>query len=373
MTLFDDFQRIDASPSKQNEPIYDFLNRVATPFWDRVRNIIEEWVSQLPNRARVDITNRLKSGDDQQFNSAFWEVYLYKSFCQLDFQVSLHPDITNSKRPDFLIESNKAKIYVEATVPSLPPDQIALHRRYNDLIDSINRHNSNMNYYFHLGILGIGPNSLSMKKHLAAINRWLTQYDVDYLISNRTTSTPLRYPYIIEDDGWSIEIEAIPRGPEFRNKSARRVGMHYVADPNIKEGPILLPALLKKAKRYGDLDLPYIIAVYHKTFSSGQYEAYETLFGNSSKGLWQGKDGHNNKVSGVLIIHDLYPHNFINCAPEFWHNPWASEPVDNIFPWSTNYLNTDTNEIQTNDELMKPYEIFGISKDWLDPSKAWDT
>ena len=43
--IFDDFHRTDPAPAYDTESSYHFLNRVARPQWELVRNPVDEWFS----------------------------------------------------------------------------------------------------------------------------------------------------------------------------------------------------------------------------------------------------------------------------------------------------------------------------------------
>ena len=49
--IFDDVARVDVRPAHE-EDSFTFLNRVATPYWTRVRDFVDETFATYPSRAR---------------------------------------------------------------------------------------------------------------------------------------------------------------------------------------------------------------------------------------------------------------------------------------------------------------------------------
>jgi hypothetical protein len=88
--IFDDAERTDPSPAHEMESSYDFLNRVARPQWALVRELIDDWFSEYPAAAQADIRSRLQEKDYAQHIGAWWELYTYKLFRSLDYQVAIH-------------------------------------------------------------------------------------------------------------------------------------------------------------------------------------------------------------------------------------------------------------------------------------------
>ena len=57
------------SPSS-GESTYAFLDRVAGPFWDRIRRLIEDWVNDYCPDDQAEMVGRLQSGIDINFTAA---------------------------------------------------------------------------------------------------------------------------------------------------------------------------------------------------------------------------------------------------------------------------------------------------------------
>jgi len=391
MTLFDDFDRTDHSPASHLEDHFTFLNRVATPYWERVRALLAAWIDRLPDEDRADVVARMRSGDRRQFLGAFWETYLFVSFEQLGFGLNTHPQVPGSnRRPDFRIETNQGPAYVEATVASASDDELARDRRRGQIYDSINQLNSR-NFWLSLDLLNEGNEAPSITRCLPAIQTWLNDLDVDdasqLLDARRFDDLP---SYGIEDRGWSIRITALPRGAESRGQPAGRPIAFYPVESGSFDGrrPILA-ALREKAGRYGELDAPYVIAVMQETMLSGDDDVFHALFGSlritvpldnpevakttlGNDGFWRGPKGaQNTGVAAVLVAQNLYGWNITTRTPDLWHNPSAYIPLDDVLPWRTHHIGTD-GAVETSEPRIEPHQLFGLPEQWPGPEGPFD-
>lgn len=91
--------------------------RAAGPTWDAVRDLTTAWLSRVASDGRADLVGRLRSPDDNQFRSAFWELYLHEALLASGFDVAIHPTLPGTTRqPDFLAGAGDTSFYLEAKV-----------------------------------------------------------------------------------------------------------------------------------------------------------------------------------------------------------------------------------------------------------------
>jgi hypothetical protein len=106
----------------------------------------------------------------------------------------------------------------------------------------------------------------------------------------------------------------------------------------------------KMPARYGNLDLPYVVAVNALDVSVDQDDIDDVLFGDKQltatryqdgsikehlsrklNGAFYGPEGPRNcRVSGLLMLGSFcgfWPWNAATEVPVLWHNPWASRPL----------------------------------------------
>jgi hypothetical protein len=114
--------------------MYTFLDRVAGPVWDRIRQLIEEWVKGYCPDDQAEMVARLRNKRDIDFTAAYWELLLYHGLKALGFEVTCHPEVAGTtKRPDFLVEDNECSFYLEAKVLGQDDPDRRRDKRRNDI------------------------------------------------------------------------------------------------------------------------------------------------------------------------------------------------------------------------------------------------
>ncbi len=112
------------------------LCRGKDPCFSSLRNDAESWFAQLPETAKPDIRQRLRSDDDGQFDGALWEVFVHhwlKEHCHFA-SVENHREVGKG-RPDW--HANGAplvdQLIVECYAPTPPKVTVAEDRFFEEL------------------------------------------------------------------------------------------------------------------------------------------------------------------------------------------------------------------------------------------------
>lgn len=114
LRVFDDIPRTDRRPARADERRFDFLNRSASLCFGHVRELIEDWFSQLPANEQAGMRGALRADNDASA-SAFWELYLHEGYRRAGFMIDVHPSIPGRPtRPDFLMRRGNEEFYLEA-------------------------------------------------------------------------------------------------------------------------------------------------------------------------------------------------------------------------------------------------------------------
>lgn len=87
--LFDDIIGTDPSPASDIKGSFHFLNRVAKPSWQRVRDLLEDWYAEYPDD-NDDLRNRFRESAGTQHYGAWWELYVYTLYRRLGYKVVTH-------------------------------------------------------------------------------------------------------------------------------------------------------------------------------------------------------------------------------------------------------------------------------------------
>jgi hypothetical protein len=81
------------------------------------------WFEHLSADAQADVRGRIRSRDEAQHQSAFFELYWHELLRCSDFEVETHPQVPNvASNPDFLAHRDgEPQFYLEATLASVGP------------------------------------------------------------------------------------------------------------------------------------------------------------------------------------------------------------------------------------------------------------
>ena len=179
MILFEDRERSDTDYAAYTEPHYAYLNRSARPAFDSIRRLIEDWLAEYPSSHRAELVARLKTTNDVQFQSAFFELYLHHLFRFAGAKVTVHPYRGRGKRrPDFrVLFPNGQPFLVEAvTVTEESAEDRKAGKRLSVVYDVLNRAKS-PDFFFHLRHFGLPKTPIPAARIRNAIENWLTGID----------------------------------------------------------------------------------------------------------------------------------------------------------------------------------------------------
>ena len=386
--LFDDFERTDYSPAAMQESSYSFLNRICTPYWARIRNLLESWMCHLPSIMRDDIIGRMKDSSNKGFLGAFWETYLYIIFKNLNFETTVHPTINESQRhPDFMLDIRDGRYIVEATASSTSY-KTHQYKIWDAIYDTIDKMGSPY-FFLNLELICAGIETPSISKSLSKLESKLKILGSASEDEEELKNISNNFIYYISNRGWKIKVTITSKN-KLRGKKTRSIGWSTLGlgleIPNsIDARERLLKSLNeKRASRYGKLKYPYIIAILYDSYYPDDYIVIDALFGNHQINIpgtdpnrkwssnkpscfWREASDHNHSVSAVVVAHRLGPSSIAKCEPTIWHNPWAKYPIsDYIFPWKSYRLDSQ-NTLHMTEPYMRAYEILGLDDDWPGP------
>ena len=112
--LFSVGRRVNPLHAGYAESSFAFLDRVAQPYWARIRDELDRWFADFPEGEHArDLRNRFRKDDPRQHYAAWWELYLYTFLRRSGFEVEVHPYVHGTRdRPDFLVRSRRGVFYV---------------------------------------------------------------------------------------------------------------------------------------------------------------------------------------------------------------------------------------------------------------------
>jgi len=352
--VFDDSERTDASPAKHRESTFEFLNRVAGDYWEHPRVLMQTWLDRLTeDQDYNDLRQRFRSRDDEQFRSAFLELYLHECLVRAGYVVAVHPDVPGSShRPDFKAERDGQAFYIEAIAPGAKAEAKAAAQRRAVLFDTVNRL-GDPNFMLWLEDLVEAPSQPASARLRTDLRRWLATLDPDAIPDFDHAPT-----YKSEHDGWSATFRAIPKKPEVRGAGPndRAIGVYGHGKAGLIDNvPGIVKALSTKHHTYGDLGAPFIIAVGSYIFDTDGWHSSNAMFGRVAVELSESPTGEiftrevrqpdgyfgvpptwdNNNVSGVLLVNQLMPYYVQRAEVNLWRHPLPHHPLpdDLGLPW----------------------------------------
>lgn len=352
--LFNQVARSDHSLKRAAESDFAFLDRCALPPVGKIRTLLELCWANYPEVGRAELASRLRCGDWRHFSSGIFELFLHEYLLRLGFSVKLHPELPNrsAKRPDFLVKvSDTEKFYLEAvcTSDNDGSDRGAEARKNSvlDILDDASHAN------FVVGVESTGdPTTQPSGKRLAReVVRWLDSLDADRVMTYSAGSYYNLPEYQWKHENWHVHLRAIPLKPAARGLKRKLIGVRADGEACIVDcwSPIR-DAVLTKARRYGELDLPLVIAVNLDTFHLDEFDELQALFGQEQylfnpitenpqprpkramNGAWREPSGQRAKrCSGAWLFERFSAYTLAQSKHTLYLNPWGNHQLPTSF------------------------------------------
>jgi hypothetical protein len=353
MPLFDDGTRTEMRVKLEMESSFDYLNKSARPAVEAFRERTEDWFQRFPRSGQIDLRARFRSPIEVQHQGAFFELYVHELVRRNGFGLEVHPEISGTRHhPDFLVSSDQnARFYLEATVAGVPSlDEQSAEARVAQVYDSLNSLDS-PTFFLRVQVRG-APNSPPPTRGLRReLTAWLARLDPDeigefYRLQNYDDLPAYEW----EHDGWMVTFTPIAKSVDARGREGiRPIGVIMPEARSLNTHGDLKEAIERKSKKYGNLDLPYVVAANLFAMHCDNVDVMNGLFGQETtvftqladgtyraesgsrepNGVWFGRRGpRNTLVSAVLVVANLSPWSMSAVTPELFLNPWALNMLD---------------------------------------------
>lgn len=396
MPLFDKRTRCDPAPMHRGESSFQFLNRVDTPYWQRVRDLLQAWLQHYPPGARADLTQRLRSDADSQHLPAFWELYLHEALRRDGWQVTVHPALqSTSIRPDFLATRGPEALFMEATAIVKPVLSERQSKHFQQVLKGVDDLRTPD---FSLGVnyISVGSRAPSTRRLRRDLAVWLGGLDCEGLARDLRAGDGHQvlptYSWTPTPD-WHLIFHAFPlkKGassrPEFRPVGMTGPGFATSVD---HRGP-LKGRLLEKLQRLKEIPHSLVIAVLDLSeYPFYSHECDSALYGQTvgvhnpmtlqevsayreKDGFWSIGGRRAALVSGVLVCSGLRPWTICGregATPVLWLNG-ARESRAPRLPWPTSALGPDGLSVLSTLPEQEMFELFGVAPEWPGPGPAY--
>ena len=384
MQIFDEIERLDDHGSEYGEGKFAYLNRSGRTAVGSVREKINEWVANYPEHHQTPLVARIRSDNDVTHESALFELLLHEALLRSGVTVeAIEPQLTHTDRsPDFLIRlATGERMYLEATLTTGISDSDRRAKRLLDAaiqaVDSVRSDDFALEARF----TGVPTRPIRLRRVRTAVQQWLAglDYEDTKRLWDSSAHRRKRPQWDYNEDGLSISLWPIPRNN--RVAIGRGIGLQHGGGWSRTPGAALRQSIEKKAVRYGELDLPFIVAVNGLDHHGDEYDILAALLGNEVvsfrvggdaadattdrtwDGAWISPDHRprNQRVSAVLVFDGL----------ALWTpkkrgllvlNPWADRPVttppldvDRLLPFEAGFRR---------EEGRSYGEMVGIGNNW---------
>lgn len=387
MTLhvFDDLLRSDPEPARAEEDSFAFLNRAATPYWERVRDFIEEAFAEYPAAHAADLRSRFRDRRWSAHAGAWWELYLFRLFRALDFEVEVHPRLQSvSSRPDFRVTTPAGSFLIEARHVAAGIRSSRRRVGRDDWITGPLEELTHPRFVVVVRILARDPRKPRRKAVTASVLDWLDS--LDPLEPDASTHPPFRS----QAGRWSFELRAVPMQSKRDDGRRRRLVGVYPGHGGIDNtASALRSALKEKAAKYGRPDCPLVLAPLLTTGHLDRDDVIGALFGSEAvtfsadapegarvirraDGFWTHPDGYRGtRVSAVLVGDALMPWTAARELPRLWIHPAAARPLPVELPLPTAHVDSD-GRLCLSDATKTAAEVLALDRAWPGPGKPFE-
>jgi hypothetical protein len=388
--LFEKLARKDQSPKRRSEPLFVFLNRSPRRDFIEIRRLLKLWYSRYPRVHQEVLKARFCSEDNSSHISAFFELWMHETLLCMNYQVEIHPDVKGVRtHPEFLARKDGTPLfYIECALAEGSKDEAAARKREDVVYDTLDGTDS-PNFFLEIKITKYTRASPSGTKWRAFLEKELPKINPDEPVfkSSGSDSFP---KWTLKDSGWEVVFTAIPKSLRARGKRGiRPVGITWLGPTWAKDHIHIRNSINTKATRYGDLGLPYVVAVNSLSNFGNDTAIQEALFGDEvvrvyrksngsyehrnarkANGAWIGPKGPRNRgVSCAVILDSLLWGNIESVDPILWHNPWARNPLPSAY-WllSQKRVDLSNGRIDTS-KGKRARDLFGLAEHWPAVSK----
>jgi hypothetical protein len=364
--LFTEFNRTDSSPKGYMESSFAHLDRRFGANWDRVRDLVEEWLTHWPASLRDRIQERIRSGDDCLFNSTFLELYTHELLLSTGHvKIEVEPRLGGTnKRPDFRVQAADASTTIVecVVVTEMSEEERQTQARLNSLYDALNRIRS-PDFYLHLDVEGGPGTPLQIKQWCDQIQDWVGGLDYDHVSMTGKQGLFDQLPRREwTHEGVTLTVRPIVKPESVRGQpGVRPIGTQSFEGHLVTSHVKIRDSIRKKATRYGDPKLPFVVVANCIGDDADHEEIQDSLYG--ANGLWRSTNPPLfTRLSGVIVVHPLFPWSVPRADICFFHNSHARHPYRSALTdlpqgrWSSGRLEMS--------DGIHPRELFGLSTVW---------
>lgn len=326
LRLFDDFVRTDANRAHPADEGFAWWNRSARPEVEAMRSELEHWFGRYCPADAARLRREFRMKRRPQHLGALFELFIHEQLLLAGFEVECQVDLPGvPTKPDFLVRlAGRDVFYIEAKTKLDTSEAAAQEKRLRAVLEHVR---SLPSHGFFVTASGQGHLSRSVETGSLrrALEEWLLALDYEQEAELARTFQPSsRLTCKWQADGLRLTFRATPmpkgEGP------LPKTSLGFILPSGcqiVTTDSEIAGAVAEKARRYGELGLPYLIAVNLMDISveRGDVESgFEMAFG------FEGSSRHR-RVSGVLLAHVPNMAGAVAHIPHLVLNPMAEHPL----------------------------------------------
>jgi hypothetical protein len=387
MPLFSVGHRKNRARRRPGEDWFAFLERVGPDrYFARVRDLVDAWFDELPSEQAEAFRPRLMSRDESTSISAFWELYLHAALLRCGLQMEYEPQLAHSaKRPDYLVRGESDSFYLEAVLVGDPKHRAQEDKLEKPIVEALRALDS-PEFRLDFQIRKRGTASPRLAPVKAQVKRWLRDLDrAEVMRLQRERGLRATDPLIVPAGDWLFSFSPIPRSDAAAGTTNPAGAIAIFPGRTAWGGDWsrVYAALEEKARRYGDLDRPFVIALLANDVFVDEENIAAALYGEPgfgvdvngevslgrASGLWS--DGAGTRVSAVLTARNLVPASVAVVEPLLWH---ASQPTHGLkaeLPLAAEAWLTAEGEISIGERPRLPRDYFDLTAVWPGPERPF--
>jgi hypothetical protein len=383
--LFDNKERTRTAPKKLGEDDFSFYDSSARPEFHIYRDLVNGWISELPEAERAEMIARLKKNDSLGYQAALAELTVHAALIRQGYMVEVHPASPHpTRKPDFLAKDKDGNpvAYVEVTTFGPALGRIGQSNRESVIYNAIDKAKLPPGFRLTYDVDTYGQSSPNVGKLCKDIEAWAEasqQEDPEV--------TPTK---VFEADDWKIEI-GLAGGFKKDVKAERSIG-GAMGDVRIVSAETeIREALKKKGSRYGTFTAPYVVVVVDCkdeltggdqnaeslidaafgtvvtediSYADGSHETKNVRKVDVYFGVPKNPKHHN--VSAVILFPKphLWDLRSDRWQPQLLKNPWATHTLsDGFLPLPGYQYQTDTDKFEKV-ECKRLADILELPKVW---------
>jgi hypothetical protein len=253
MVLFESKTRNDLRWKLNQETAYTFYDRTGRKKFEEVRARLNVWFKNYPDSHKAWLKHRMI---EESWDGAFFELYLHEVFYQKGYAIAVVEKLDNlqSLTPDYKITKDGKTFYLEATVVTSDDDTIRL-KKHKDIVKEAIETIEPFGFWLHVEKLDILTNKSFSKRIL---KKELQRHIQVFSQLQSIEEIPV---FHFEDELIRVVIGFL----KFEKSAPdpyQKIGMHSDCEAIWGDGRTnIQKAILKKAKKYKDLEYPLIVAL----------------------------------------------------------------------------------------------------------------